>query len=38
MVLTRELSSIPLTSRNTLLHFAPELGLQRWLKERMRYA
>jgi SAM-dependent methyltransferase len=37
MVLTRELSSIPPTSRKTLLHFAPELGLQRWLKERMYF-
>jgi SAM-dependent methyltransferase len=37
MVLTRELNSIPPTSRRTLLHFAPELGLQRWLKERMHF-
>jgi SAM-dependent methyltransferase len=37
MVLTQELSIIPSTSRKTLLHFAPELGLQRWIKEGMHF-
>jgi SAM-dependent methyltransferase len=37
MVLTQELSIIPSTSKKTLLHFSPELGLQRWLKERMHF-
>lgn len=37
IVLTRELNIIPPTSKKILLHFAPELGLQRWLKERMYF-
>lgn len=36
MVLTLELNITQPGSKMTLLHFAPELGLQRWLKEKAR--
>ncbi len=37
MVLAREVSPIPPTSKKMLLHFAPELGLQRWVKEHLPF-
>jgi SAM-dependent methyltransferase len=33
--LSRELSAVALNSKNTLLHFAPEIGLQRWIKRHV---
>lgn len=34
LLFARRLSSDSVTSKKTLLHFSPELGLQRWLRKR----
>ena len=38
LVLERELSAFGRSPKNALLHFAPEIGLQRWIKRHVPFA